>query len=75
MIAEQTEADLFHIETAIPYPAEYQPCIEVAKKELQENARPAIKGDVNVDDYDVIYIGYPNWWGEPPSPIHLHRET
>ena len=61
MIADKTGGDLFHIETVEAYPADYQECIEKAKSELEANARPAIKGDVNVEDYDVIYLGYPNW--------------
>lgn len=59
-IVAQTGADIFHIETVKPYPAEYDLCIEEAKKELQANARPEIKGDINIDDYDIIFIGYPN---------------
>lgn len=74
MIAEKTGGDLFHIETVAPYPAEYNACIEVAKKELQADARPEIKGDVKVEDYDVIYIGYPNWWGEPPMALYSFIE-
>jgi len=42
--------------------------------ELRSNARPAIKGDVNVEDYDVIFIGFPNWWGEPPMALYTFIE-
>lgn len=74
MIAAETGADLFHIETEKPYPAEYNLCIDVAKREKQSNARPAIKGDVCVEDYEVIYIGYPNWWGEMPMAVYTFIE-
>ena len=73
-IVAQTGADLFHIETVKPYPAEYDLCIEEAKKELRANARPDIKGDINIDDYDIIFIGYPNWWGEPPMAVYTFIE-
>lgn len=73
-IVAQTGADIFHIETVKPYPAEYDLCIEEAKKELQANARPEIKGDINIDDYDIIFIGYPNWWGEPPMAVYTFIE-
>ena len=66
MIAARTGADLFRIETVKPYPASYDSCIEVARREKQSDARPPVKGDIRVEDYDVIYLGYPNWWGEMP---------
>lgn len=70
MIAAETEADMFHIETVNPYPANYNECIKVAKREKQSKARPEIKGDVRVEDYDVIFLGYPNWWGEMPMAVY-----
>lgn len=62
MIGAETGADLFHIETVNPYPAAYNQCIEVAKREKESNVRPEIKGDKRIEDYDVIFLGYPNWW-------------
>lgn len=74
MIATHTGADQFHIETIKPYPADYKACIEVAKREKEQNARPAIKGDVKVEDYDVVFIGTPNWWGEAPMALYTFIE-
>lgn len=74
MIAAETQADLFHIEPVNAYPADYTECTEVAKEELQKKARPAITGDANVDDYDIIFIGYPNWWGDAPMPVYTFIE-
>lgn len=74
MIVAETEADMFHIETVNPYPANYNECIEVAKREKQSKARPEIKGDVRVEDYDVIFLGYPNWWGEMPMAVYTFIE-
>lgn len=70
MIAEQTGADLFEIKAGQTYPADYTECTEVAKKEKETNARPAITTDVKVEDYDVIFIGYPNWWSDAPMPVY-----
>ena len=71
MIADATGADRFEIVPEKGYPKDsYDECIKVAKRELQQNARPAIKGDVPVEDYDVIFIGYPQWWGEPPMCVY-----
>ncbi|MDE6023367.1 MAG: flavodoxin [Muribaculaceae bacterium] len=70
MIADTAGADIFEIVPEKGYPKDsYNECIEIAKKELQQNARPAIKGDVKIEDYDVIFIGYPNWWGNPPMCV------
>lgn len=74
MIAAETGADMFHIETQKPYPANYSQCIEVARNEKASNARPAIKGDIRVEDYEVIYLGYPNWWGEMPMAVYTFIE-
>ena len=75
MIADATGADIFEIVPEKGYPKDsYNECIEIAKKELQSKARPAVKGDVNVEDYDVIFIGYPQWWGEPPMCVYTFIE-
>lgn len=74
MIAAETGGDLFHIEPVTPYPDDYTECTEVAKRELNAKARPAIKGDTAVEDYDIIFIGYPNWWGNMPMPVYTFIE-
>ncbi len=71
MIAEAVGADIFEIVPEKSYPLDsYDECIEVAKQEKQANARPAIKGDKAIEDYDVIFLGYPNWWGEAPMCVY-----
>lgn len=75
MIADTTGADIFEIVPEKGYPKDsYNECIEIAKKELQQNARPAVKGDVKVEEYDVIFIGYPQWWGAPPMCVYTFIE-
>ena len=74
MIAEETGATLFQIEPQKAYPEDYTKCTEVAKEEVESKARPAIKGDVAVEDYDIIFIGYPNWWGDAPMPVYTFIE-
>ena len=45
------------------------------KKEQQEKARPKIKNKIeNIDEYETIYIGYPNWWGEMPMILYTFFE-
>ena len=74
MIADATGAALFEIVPEKDYPDNYNECIEIAKQELHQNKRPAIKGDVKIEDYDVVFIGYPNWWGNPPMCVYTFIE-
>lgn len=74
MIAKETGSKLFRIESVKPYPDEYKVCVEVAKAEKESNARPEVKGDVKVEDYDVIFLGYPNWWGDMPMAVYTFIE-
>lgn len=75
-IQKLTGGDMFYIETVKSYPTDYHETTQVAKRELNENARPAIKGKVaNMQDYDVIYLGYPNWWGTMPMAVMTFLES
>lgn len=75
-IATQTGATLFRIEPVNPYPSEYTPCTEVAKEELESNARPEIKGNVeDWDRYDIVFIGCPVWWHTAPMIISTFTEN
>lgn len=74
-IAACTGADIFEIKPTKPYPYNYDECIEVAKEELHSNARPAIEGDITLEDYDTIFIGYPQWWGEPPMCVYTFIDS
>lgn len=75
-IAEQVGADSFHIETVTPYPADYDDCCDVAKKELADKARPKISGGVdNMDGYDIVFLGYPIWWGDLPMAVYTFMEN
>lgn len=66
-IQELTGSDIFQIKTVKSYPDDYTETTTVAKKELRENARPELTEPINdMDAYDVIYLGYPNWWGTMP---------
>ena len=74
-IVRQTGADLFRIEPVVPYPTEYTPCTEVAREEKDNNARPAIKNQVeNWADYDTVFIGCPVWWWTTPMIICTFAE-
>ena len=69
-VKELTGGDLFEIATVKPYPTEYRQCTEYAKKEQQADARPVLKGKVaDMSSYDVIFVGFPNWWGMAPMAV------
>lgn len=74
IIAKETGGKLFRIETVKPYPDEYKACVEVAKAEKENNTRPEVKGDVKVENYDIIFLGYPNWWGDMPMAVYTFIE-
>lgn len=74
-IAEATGADLFEIDTVEEYPADYYQCTDVAKRELQEHARPALKEIPDVSSYDTIFLGYPIWWGTMPMGVYTFLES
>ena len=63
MIAEFTHADLFKIEQTQSYSKSYNECIAQAQEDQRRDARPALKEyPDSLDEYDVIYLGYPNYW-------------
>ena len=76
MIAQLTGADLFKIEQKIPYAKDYRTCIAQAKKDLIDNARPEILDmPSNLEQYDEIYLGYPNYWGTMPMAVYTFLES
>lgn len=76
MIAEQTGADLFEIKPETPYPTTYQGLLDVSRQEMADNSRPKIADTVDkMDNYDTIFIGYPNWWGDMPMIVYNFLES
>lgn len=70
MIKEITGGELFQIEAVKAYPEDYTETTEVAKQELRDNARPELTDHLDsLDSYDVVFLGYPNWWGTMPMPV------
>lgn len=67
-------ADTFKIDPVNAYPADYRECTEVATQEKNSNARPEFKGNIDISDYDIIFIGYPIWWGDVPMIINTFLE-
>ena len=71
VIQETTGADLFRIEPETPYPVDHDTLIDLAAEEQDSNARPAIKDQIeNFEQYDTVFVGYPNWWGDMPMILY-----
>ena len=69
-IQKYTDGDMFEIETIKEYSKDYHECTKEAKEELNKGIKPALKNHItNIDDYDVIFIGYPNWWSTYPMAV------
>lgn len=69
-IQKAIEGDIFEIVPAEAYPEDYQKCIERAKEEIQSEMRPALKAKPEkLKEYDVIFVGSPNWWSTIAPPV------
>lgn len=67
--------DLVEIRAAHAYPAEYRATTDQAKRELEENFRPDLASDVaDTAPYDVVFLGYPNWWSTLPMALFTFLE-
>ena len=76
MIAEKTGADIYEIIPETDYPYTYAELTDVAKKEQNENARPAIKDALpDMSQYDTVFIGAPVWWGDWPMIMYTFFES
>jgi flavodoxin len=75
VIGELTGADLFKIEQLQPYSKDYNECIAQAQADQNRSARPELKAyPESLDEYDVIYLGYPNYWGTMPMAVFTFLE-
>lgn len=75
LMKELIDADTFKIEMKDPYSPVYMTCIDEAKKDLRENARPELADyPESIDEYDTIVLGYPNYWGTFPMAVATFLE-
>lgn len=74
-IGEETGGELFPIQVTEPYPSDWDDCLERANQEKGDGTHPALKAKVeNLQDYDTVYLGYPNWWYSCPMAIFSFLE-
>lgn len=74
-IQEAIGGELFRIETKEKYPLEHETLVNQAKEEQNEEVRSELATHIeNVEQYDMIFLGYPNWWGDMPQPLYTFLE-
>lgn len=74
-IKKAVGGDIFEVDSVKTYDADYNKCIQEAKAELQSKERVAVKSYLeNLEDYDTIFVGYPNWWGTMPMVMFTFLE-
>lgn len=62
--------DMFEITTVTPYPDDYNTLVDQARQEQDEDFRPELATHIdNIEQYDIIFLGYPNWWSDLPMPV------
>ena len=75
-IQEKTNGDLFSIQVTDPYPSDWDDCLARANQERGDDLRPELVANVtNVETYDVIFLGYPNWWYGVPMALLTFLEN
>lgn len=63
--------DLFSIQVADPYLADWDGCLNRANKEKADNVHPVLSKTLdNIEDYDIVFLGFPNWWYSCPMAIY-----
>lgn len=71
IISEATGSDLFEIKTVHTYPSSHKALIDAAKVEIDNKARPKLATHIkNLKDYNVVFVGFPNWWYDMPMPLY-----
>lgn len=67
--------NIFQIKTEEDYPLNHEALVDRAAQEQDDNARPVLSTHVeNIDAYDTIFLGYPNWWGDMPQALYTFLE-
>ncbi len=75
LIRQETGGEMFRIETVQEYPGTHDPLLEFAYNEKADNARPELATHIeNLDSYDTVFLGYPNWNADLPMPLYTFLE-
>ena len=76
IIQQTVGGDLYRIETVEDYPLDHDALVDFAAEEQDAGARPELAGEIeDLDQYDTIFLGYPNWWGDMPMALYTFLES
>lgn len=76
IIHDNVGGDIVKLETTEAYPSDYDELVDYAQQEQQEDARLELSTVIeNIEQYDTIFLGYPNWWGDMPMAIYTFLDT
>ena len=76
IIQQTVGGDLFRIETVEDYPLDHDALVDFAAEEQDAGARPELAAEIeNLGQYDTIFLGYPNWWGDMPMALYTFLES
>ena len=71
MIAEASGGEFFSIRTVEPYPDNYNDTVDVGQTEKNNGIHPELATHIeNLDQYDTIFVGFPNWWYGMPMVMY-----
>jgi flavodoxin len=71
-IHKSVGGDIFEIQVVKPYPDDYDAVVKQARQELNSSHKPALKTNMeNIKSYDLVFIGYPNWYSTVPAPVRV----
>jgi len=75
-IKDATGGEIFEIKPVKDYPSDYNILVEQAGKEIKAGYKPELQGKVtDIEKYDVIYVGSPNWWNTIAPPVATFLTT
>lgn len=74
-IHNEIGGEIKKIEPLEPYTDDYDELLDIAKDEQDSDARPALKENIDVSSYDIIFVGYPNWWSDMPMIMYTFLEV
>lgn len=79
-IADDSKGNLYEINPAVPYTSadlDYGDSTSRSSIEMNDpNSQPAISGSVeNMEQYEIVFLGYPIWWGQAPRIINTFLES
>lgn len=71
LIQEETGGELFSIQTSVDYPGDGGRLVDYAAEEQDGDVRPELTSHIeNLDQYDVVFVGYPTWWYDLPQVMY-----